>query len=313
MSRFATRGLFLGIALSPGLALAQDPSSQADALYRSAQALLQAGRLDEACRDFRASESLDSALGSVLSVAYCDEHEGKPATAWSRYVGVATRAHERGQTDREQFARAHAKGLESYVTHVRLSVAPPEAQITIDGAPAQLADDRTVLVPPGKHTLGVRVEGKVPWSHAVTYAEARERPDPLLLVELVPVPSETLGAAPSAPPAPSPTSGTTQRFVGVGVAGVGLIGVVVGTIFGVKTLGISSTCMDKSDCPQPVIDQASRNGIVSDVGFVVGVAGLGAGAALFFTAPRSATATTAWRLSPSVGSGVAGAVLGRAW
>jgi len=298
------------VALVPSMARGQAPPNSADELYRTAQALLQSGQLAEACVAFRGSAKIDPALGAILSVAYCDEQEGRPATAWGRYAMVARRAHERGQTEREQFARGRATALEVKVTHVHLSVAPPSARVTIDGESAEFADDKTILVPPGDHAIEVVIAGQAPWTTKVQLGEARETPDPSFVVPEGVVP---VGVAPeTAPPPLEPARGSTQRIVGLSVAGVGVVGLVVGAIFGVKTLGISGTCPIKTACPQTDIDQANTNGIVSDFGFGIGVAGLGAGAWIFFSAPR-ARSTTAWQLSPQVGPGASGLALGRAW
>jgi hypothetical protein len=110
------------------------------------------------------------------------------------------------------------------------------------------------------------------------------------------------------------------------VGGVGVAGVVVGSIFGIVTLGNRSTlnneCPNKQ-CPhgtQSDIDAFNRNGTISTVGFVAGVVGLGAGAYLFFSekakagkdvpvegpAPTEAPPATSLTVRPWVGLGSAG-------
>jgi hypothetical protein len=297
-----------GIAIAPRIALGQSTPGEADRLYQGGQTLLAAGELDQACSAFRASAKIDPALGAILSVAYCDEKQGRPATAWSEYALVARRAHERGQAEREKFALGRARALEVNVTHVHLSVAPPSARVTVDGQPAQFVDEKTLLVPPGSHTITVVVGEERPWSRDIQLGEMRESPDPSYVVG-----APVAGSISPEPPVPPPTRGAAQRDAGIAAAAVGVAGVVVGTIFGIKTLGISGRCPNKTMCPEADIDSATTSGIVSDVGFGVGVAGLALGAWLFLSAPRGPVQTTAWRLSFASASGGPGFVVGRSW
>jgi hypothetical protein len=275
------------------LGFAQDPVHEADELYKQGQAQLARGHLAEACKDFRASDNLDSQLGSLLSVAYCDEHEGKQATAWGRYMIVASRAHDREQADREKFAGEHAKALEVFVTHVHLAGLPEGAVLRDGDEVAHRAGDGSVLLAPGKHVLRAAAPGRSAWTRDITVPEARLVPDPDFLVSLPLVPEVAHDAPPS-------RDGATQRWIGLALGGVGIVGLGVGIGFGVSTLGIAQDCPNHVCATQSRIDQASATGIISDVGFGVGVASLIAGAALFFSAPRSRPATTGWGLRPNL-------------
>jgi hypothetical protein len=85
--------------------------------------------------------------------------------------------------------------------------------------------------------------------------------------------------------------------VALAAGGVGIAGIAVGTVFGLQSKSlhddsqVPGVCR-KSDCYTDegveLIYQARRAGNVSRAAFVVGAAGLVAGAALWFTAPRSA-------------------------
>lgn len=96
------------------------------------------------------------------------------------------------------------------------------------------------------------------------------------------------------------------------VAGVGLVGVVVGGVSGLKAMANNDD--SKATCEQPGHDDclqagfdlrssARSAGTLSTVAFVAGGVGLAAGAALGFTAPRST----------SVGRGPASSQLKGAW
>src|SRR6187399_1063297 len=72
----------------------QQPASGtiAEVLFRDGQQLLAAGRISEACVKFRASQTAEPALGTLLNLAVCHEKEGRTATAWLEYAETASLA-----------------------------------------------------------------------------------------------------------------------------------------------------------------------------------------------------------------------------
>jgi hypothetical protein len=161
---------------------------------------------------------------------------------------------------------------------------------------------------PGPHKVTVTAQGMKPTEAAVTLADAQSssvaltlEPDPNAVVaaapaaapEAAPSPSAVAGPPASAPPqtAPAEPPNRTPAFV---VLGVGVVGVAVGTIFGVVALGTKSTldgeCPNKN-CPS-ASDQSSINSLgtqawVSTIGFGVGIVGLGVGTVLLVTSGGS--------------------------
>jgi hypothetical protein len=98
----------------------------------------------------------------------------------------------------------------------------------------------------------------------------------------------------------------TQHIAALAAGGVGIAGVVVGTVFGLQAISKNAdadtrcnglSCSD----PQGVADasDAHKAGTISTVAFAVGAAGLAAGAVLWFTAKPAGTAA---RLGVGVGS-----------
>ena len=98
-------------------------------------------------------------------------------------------------------------------------------------------------------------------------------------------------------PEPAASSGhTTLAYVSLGVGAAGLV---VGSIFGALALGDQGTL--KGQCPttstclgsqQSEIDTLHLNEVLADVGFGVGVVGVGLGAVLLLTTgPSEPTAT----------------------
>src|SRR5688500_5414952 len=75
-------------------ALAQ--SVEAEALFREGKALLQQGKLAEACAKFDASDRLEPSVGTELNAADCHEKNGKVATAWAGFLKAAANAAKAG-------------------------------------------------------------------------------------------------------------------------------------------------------------------------------------------------------------------------
>jgi hypothetical protein len=116
----------------------------------------------------------------------------------------------------------------------------------------------------------------------------------------------TVAGGTTSPTADKPSDGSTQRTIGIVVAGVGLVGVGVGTFFGLQA---SSNWSDaKKECSAypngcsakgiSLQKDASSQAMISTVGFIAGGVGLAAGAVLFFTAGSGKTETVAVGVGP---------------
>ena len=103
--------------------------------------------------------------------------------------------------------------------------------------------------------------------------------------------------------------GSTQRIVAVGVGGLGVAGLVVGTIFGLEA---KSTWADaKTHCTSypygcqedgvALGDDAGRAATISNISFVIGAVGLAGGAVLWLTAPSAASSQSGRGAPLSVG------------
>jgi hypothetical protein len=194
--------------------------------------------------------------------------------------------------------------------------------VTLDGAPLTGSlDGGATTVDPGSHTLRFEAPGKPPVEKKVIFREGEK--DRHITVVL---------GAPTAvlPPAAAPSSGTwwnARKTLAVTSGAVGLVGVVLGSAFGVaaksdwsssQSLCSPGNCPSTSAHDSAVSDQqsASTCALVSTIGFVVGVAGIAGGAALWFTAPSGASGSGAGggtrarvRIAPMIGAGTGGLVM----
>ena len=346
-SRPIAAAVSLAALLTTPHAEAADASSLADALFHEANDLLAAGKISEACAKFAESERIDPQLGTLLNLAACHEKEGKTATAWSEFDELAEKASARGDTARVTFARAHVAALEKRLSRLRLLFTPgiQLSELRVDGEPLGSAAWTTDLpLDPGAHVLALSAPGKKTRELPVTVtAEAG-----IQTIDIAPLENEAPTPAPSPPvpepqpSAPAPPAETQRelggatgasheaapglgptRVAGLSIATVGVVGLGIGSIFGV--MAGSSYGNAKSLCGGDVTrcrpgevsqansehDQAATDATVSTVAFLAGGVLVGTGAVVFFwVGGTRRPATTAWTVAPSVGPGHMGLSLG---
>ena len=222
----------------------------------------------------------------------------------------------------------------------RLTPLIPKLTVELSGADAKTpglqvqVDGKTMLpamvgVPlptdPGEHDIVVLLNGSELAREKVRLAEsqadrvvlrvtlpgtaASPAPAPAPAAADAPAP----GAAPtSASPAPEAEPGTfPQATVGWISLGVGAAGLATGVVAGLMMLNKDATLEKHCDpeCPREYaddLDAFETYRTVSTVGYVVGILGVGAGAALLLTAPGASEPEEAGELTPWVGVGRVG-------
>jgi hypothetical protein len=304
----------------------QSGEQLAEKLFNEAIAFVSAGKYAEACTKFEESQKLDPALGTEFNLADCYEHTGRKGSARRLFIDVADAAKAAGKSEREKSSRERASALEAVAPRMTIvvpqSAAESRLEIVVDGAPFPAARwNRAQPIDAGSHTVATSAPGKKPFTTKVALQDGKS----------VEVKIPELEDEPVAPPViaggdkPIDT-GSGQRRTGVIVAGIGVVGVLVGSGAGLFSLvkhgQAKDICPDFSACPdadgRSKWNAATDAGTVSTIGFVVGGMGLVAGALLYFTAAKDSTATTAssnasgrtWWVTPSIGLGSAGLVAG---
>jgi hypothetical protein len=295
---------------------AQDVA-RAEARFHEGEKLFDAKQYAEACAAFDESERLDPQLGTLLNLAFCQETVGKIATAWREYSKGSVWGEQRGQHDRAAWALARAFELSKRLPLALLDMPPGAAAYTIeiDGDAVPSADWATPLpLDPGEHVLRVSAAGRLSQQLVV-----RVSAGPATQGVTVP----TLEPQPAAPPAsgdaptPAPPRGNGQRVVGLVGLGLGVAALGVGTYYGVMTLSKKSDaaahCVG-TECDATGValqDDAHSYASVSTVAFAVGVATLGVGAWLTWTAPASPSVRAT--IQPLVGPRIAGLGMVGSW
>jgi serine/threonine-protein kinase len=321
------------IAGASARAQAGGDKAAAEVLFEQAHALVEKGDYRQACPKYAESLRLDPGLGVMLHLASCWEKAGKPASAWAQYREAEQVAVRTGDS-RAEVARKRAEALEQKL--YRLTIVVPAAvtvdglAVARDGEPVGRAQWGTAVpIDPGEHVIVAMAPGKQRWEGRV------EAPDqfgstsitvPVLADASAPAASAASSApafpeasAQNLPPdsaAPPASMWTTQRILAVGAGAVGVIGVGIGTYFGIVT----KTKLDDSNSDgcsgnhcnstgASLRNDAFNAGTVSTVAFVVGAVGLAGGAVLWFTAPSPTTP----RVGAAVGPGGGTVVVGGAW
>jgi hypothetical protein len=181
------------------------------------------------------------------------------------------------------------------------AVAGASASLAVDGVPLDGALDGTpVPVNPGQHTFTIRLTGQAPVVLRLVL-RGGERLRREVVFKAVPAgakPARAEGeAAVSAPPSAEPGALTTRRIAWTAI-GAGAAGVTLGTIFGFLALGrkasLKNAC-DGSLCPptqEDNIEAMHVNAVASNVSFLIGLLGLGAGGVLLFAFPDGFGAET---------------------
>jgi hypothetical protein len=262
------------------------------------------GKYAEACPKFEASEQLDPGLGTLLNLADCYEKLGKTASAWAEYKEAIPLARAAGSKVREDLATQRAKALESRLSMLTIRAMSGGTEdsagldIRRDGVPVQPAElGSPIPVDPGPHTVEATAPGKQKWSSTVQLTDAQKLvvEVPALSAGSQPVAAAAQPAKPTdAPPVEqSANNGSGQRTAAIVVGAVGVVGVGLGTVFG---LGASSKWSDaKSHCSAypygcdaeglDARSSANSKATISTISFIVGGAALAGAAVLWFTAP----------------------------
>jgi hypothetical protein len=306
---------------------AQAQSATAEALFQEGKALMKSKQYEQACPKLEESYRQDPATGALLALAMCHEKQGKLAAAWAEFIDVASRSKQEGRKDRADSARKSAEALYPRLSQLTLKVDSESAtiqglEVRRDGeVVGQGAWGTAVPVDPGQHKIEVSAPGRESWSTVVAVGPEGDRRTvdiPTLKAAARVQDSQANAASTNAggksqPPSDTPSSNpkdmSTLQIVGLVTAGVGVVGLGLGTYFGISAIkGKSDT---DPACPnENCIDQASydkrhdavASGNLATIAFIAGGVLAATGTTLFIVGkPRSAEAGPSAQLVPLVG------------
>jgi hypothetical protein len=309
----------LGVLAVPAAARADDKDTAATgaaaSLFDEGVALLNKGKLAEACPKLQRSQELAPNGGTLLTLAECYEKNGQFASAWVAYKEAADRAVTAHKADAEKLALEGARKLEPKISKLTVQVSQRSEVdglvIKRDGKAVVQAEWNTpVPLDPGLHTFSASAPGRKTWSARVAIGNAASQKSiEVPLLELaVGDQSGDFGVMPSSPAADDNRStGKGQRVVGLVVAGLGVVGLGVGTAFGLqaksKNDDAASHCVADTRCDATGIqlDKDARTAAtISTISFIAGGALAATGLVVFFTAPskKESAASVGVRATP---------------
>lgn len=315
------RGLALGIALGlawPTTARANDPAT-AQMLFDQAKKLMAQEKYPEACPKLEESQKLDPAGGTLLHLAVCREREGRIATAWANYQEALSAAKRDKRPDRAKFAQERIEVLGPRLPKMRVRVAPANRalhgfHLTRDDVTVGEAQwGESVPVDPGTRTMKAQADGRKPWTLKV---DVPTQPNEVS----VDVPELEIDTTTTAKPDEKKeekrivrydgdsSRGDTQRTLGIVAGGAGILGVAVGSVFGLISISKKNAAdkecraSDSTKCTEQGVSLAKDGiaaGNISTVAFITGAALLTGGVVLYLTAPDASSPSVA--LAPSIG------------
>jgi hypothetical protein len=316
----------------------------AEALFDQGVRLMKQNNFADACPKLEESDRIDPAVGTLLYLGECYERVGKTASAWATFREAASIANNSNQADRARVATSRAQALEAKLSRLSVELAPEVARIP--GIVVKRGTQRIepslygtpLPVDPGDYRIEVTAPGYEPWSTPIK-VEAGGASASVRVPGLVKAPVAAQPASDTAPeasqaagspgqvqsrptgaitPTSMPSGITTQQTLGLVVGGVGLIGVGIGSYFGVRAISKNSDA--EEHCPRSgfcdddegltLTDKAKQDATASNIAFIAGGVLVATGAVLYLTGgPRGGDSLA---LVPSLGpSSAAASFVGR--
>lgn len=279
-------------------------ADKTDKLFQKAKKLHADKKFADACPTYEQVDQMDPAVGSKLNVAKCYEDWGRLATAYAWYDQadkMATAAND----ERAPKIKELIEELDVNVPRMTLKI-PEDADpdvidtITLDGKPLPGGWLNTQQrIDPGPHVIEFVVNGQKKKKMApverggeseisldIPKGTGKPRPKPDDKVK---------------PPIVEPADpGKTRRYLGIGVGGAGVVAVGVAMVVTLSArsdykAALTEHCMGStSGCNETgfqITRDARSTANVATVITVIGLAAIGGGAALYFTAPKAPAGT----------------------
>jgi hypothetical protein len=292
----------------------------AEALFDQGRAAMQEGDFGKACGLLERSQHIDPGVGTLLYLAECYEKSGRTASAWATFREASDAASRANEGQRARMGRERAARLEPFLSRLTVQVAPdaqqtPGLSIERGTLPVQAALwNVPVPVDPGEYSITASAPGYETWTQKVTVPEKAAKAA-ILVPALKKSAEPDKGGAVAAPPPDLPRSnvppppdgqlvtpqpprperaGNGQRTLAYVVGGAGIVGLGVGSIFGLQAMSKNKDA--ETHCPMGYVcndaegptlgDEARSAARVSTIVFAIGGAALVGGAVLFFTSDR---------------------------
>ena len=238
----AARALALVAVMIPATSMAQPSPAEvrAQARFKAGQDLFNKGDFEGARLEFQQAQAIYPRPSLLRSLAACELHMGRALEALKHlqeFMGDPNLPEDQRAQAEPNFAKAYAA-----TGHVAIT-APRGAQLKLDGTDVGIAPLRDAVdVVVGTHAVDAALGDAV--AHASVQAEGGKVVAVTLTMAGVPSgPAVIVPTGPGVTPGPGPVGPgpgehegymTTRRWVGVVIAGVGVVGLVLGGVFGAE-------------------------------------------------------------------------------
>lgn len=307
-----TRATIVAVLIALCSVASADNRQRADALFKDGKKLMAEKRYADACAAFEESHKLDPGIGAQLNIARCYEEWGKLGRAFTTYQ-AAEKAARDANDKRAEDIKGLIAALDSQVP--RLTVKPPKGapkgfQVTMDKKPITVLGEAFV-VDPGPKTLEWWV-GDGPKKQKIVAIERGGESEVTL-----DIPKGTVvkpekgeggdgtgdgnGEEKKAVPERAAVPGRAQRIGGIALGGAGVLAIGVSSVMTLSARGKYNDALDmycngmKNMCnPQglAITQDARSTANTATVIFLVGLAAVGGGVALYLLAPSASSASS---------------------
>lgn len=331
ISRAFRKGLCLVVLVVVDLgarrAVAQQTAA-AESLFEEGRRLMNSGNFAAACQKLEESQRLEPAGGTLMNLALCHEKMGRTASAWAEFKAGYALGVRDGREARIKLAKEHIERLEPTLS--RVTILPGKAEVAglevfiDDILIGKAAWNTATPMDPGPHTIRAAAPGYKAWTQSFELAPNRAS------IEVAVPALEPLPALPAGPVGPGPAAAadrTGRRAVGITLMGVGVVGIGIGTVFGVLAVSkrgeSNRLCESDTNCTAAGVklnDTAIAYSWVSTASFGAGIAlGLVGGYLTWTAVERKKPMATAHPsrprafVAPDVRPGAAGLVVHATW
>lgn len=278
-------------------------ADKADKLFQKAKKLHAEKKYSEACPTYEEVDKTDPAIGSKLNVAKCYEDWGKLATAYTWYAQADKMATD-AKDERAQKIKEVIDELDTNVPRMTIKIpegADPDVldTLTLDGQPIPEEWHNTQQrIDPGPHVIEFVVDGqkKKKMAPVERGGESELSLDIPKGTGKKPRPPKKKDPDVQTPIVENPDPGKKRRYIGLGVGGAGVVAIGVASVMTLSARSkykdaLADHCMGStSGCDQTGFEltrDARSTANIATVITLVGVAAIGAGAFLYFTAPKA--------------------------
>jgi hypothetical protein len=279
----------------PSTTAAAAPNKEVAAALADGQRAFEAADYPIAVQYFSKAHALEPSAQTAYWLAMAQDKSGQPAEAHQSFAAFfADPNHAALGEDKVAQARARFEELAAMPAKVNVTVAPPQAQLSVDGQLQSGSTPFTLELPAGKHQIQVTAPGYVTEQREIEAQPAAHINHGFeLAAEPPPAPPPAAPAPEPAAPTEAKSSNKVPAYVTLGVAGAAAV---AGTIFGIQALSAKSD-FDKNPTDSHA-DDVERNGLIADMAFGIAITLGVTGIVLLTSDEPEETATASARVLP---------------